>query len=705
MEFLKELASLYLPTFRVSDILEIILLVFLVYKAIMGIRKTRVQVILKGVLILFLFYFVSYIFHFEAILMLFQSAITLCLFAIIVVFQPEMRKFLEQMGTKDITGGVLGFLNLFTKEKEIKKYYSDRTIGELTKACYAMGEVKTGALIVIEREIPLAEYVDSGIDLNADISSQLYINIFEKNTPLHDGAVIQIKDKIVSATCLLPLSGNKKINKNLGTRHRAAIGLSEATDCLVLVVSEETGSVSLAVNGKLNHNLSKEKMTELLYKYQVKEETDVTEVVKEKINVKEFTLSKLNPKYLVSKENFSIKIISLFVAVIGWILLINISNPMTTIVFEDVPIEIINTEVIENTGKTFEITSDKLVDVKITDNRTKVDKIKKEDIKVVADLKKLSYVNAVLLDGYVEGSATTTVEFVNDNTITLELDSIVSKEIPIEIQKFCSDDTNSYVPILTPEVNTVTISGGKTRIDTIDKIVYSYDVTNAVGVYEDLAEPIVYDRNGEELSNELFTFNVYKVKASGTSYPVREVPINVTMTSEYIDGFKVGELTFEPQTLKVAGDSNSLDKLKVVDIRLDTNIDISGMKNNEFVKSVDASDYLPTGVYFVGQEDDVLLTLKFEALKVKTFTFNRSEVELRGLNNNYKAIIEDEIFSITVSGEEEVLNSITKDNVKPYIDLETLSKGKYNMIVQFNGLDNVILTSNITVKLKIDSKE
>jgi YbbR domain-containing protein len=378
---------------------------------------------------------------------------------------------------------------------------------------------------------------------------------------------------------------------------------------------------------------------------------------------------------------------------------------MTTIVFEDVPIEVINVEVIENTGKTFEITSDKVVDVKITDNRTKVDKIKKEDIKVIADLKKLSYVNAVLLDGYVEGSSTTTVEFVNDNTITLELDSIVSKEIPIEVQKFCADDTVSYVPILTPEVNTVTISGGKTRIDTIDKIVYCYDVTNAVGVYEDSAEPIVYDRNGEELSNDLFTFNVFKVKASGTSYPVREVPINVTMTSEYIDGFKVGELTFEPQTLKVAGDSNSLDKLKVVDIRLDTNIDISGMKNNEFVKSVDASDYLPNGVYFVGQEDDVLLTLKFEALKVKTLTFNRSDVELRGLNNNYKAIIEDEIFSITVSGEEEILNSITKDSVKPYIDLEALSKGKYNMIVQFNGLDNVILTSNITVKLKIDSKE
>lgn len=705
MEVLKELASLYLPTFRISDILEIILLIFLVYKAIMGIRKTRVQVILKGVLFLFLFYFISYILHFEAILMLFQSAITLCLFAIIVVFQPEIRKFLEQMGTKNITGGVLGVFSLFTKEKEIKKYYSDKTIGELTKACYSMGEVKTGALIVIEREIPLAEYIESGIDLNADISSQLYINIFEKNTPLHDGAVIQINDKIVSATCLLPLSGNKKINKNLGTRHRAAIGLSEATDCLVLVVSEETGNVSLAVNGKLNHNLSKEKMTELLYKYQIHEETDVKEVVKEKFNIKEFTLSKLNPKNLVSKENFSIKLVSVFVAIIGWILLINISNPITTVVFNDVPIEVINTEVIEATGKTFEITSNSVVDVKITDNRTRIDKIQKEDIKVIADLKKLSYVNAVLLDGYVEGSTTTIVEFIDNNTITVELDSIVSKEIPIVVEKYCSDDTTSYVPILTPETNVVTISGGKTRIDTVDRIVYSYDVTNAVGVYEGKAEPIVYDRNGEEVSNELFTFNVFEISASGTSYPVREVPIKVSMTSEYIDGFKVGELSYEPQSLRLAGDSSKLDKLNVVDIRLDTNIDLSGMKNNEFVKSVDASDYLPDGVYFVGQDDDVLLTLKFESLKVKTITFNKDEVLLKGLSQGYNAVIEDDIFSITISGEEEVLNSITKESIKPYIDIAGVSKGKYNMIVQFEGLDNVILTSNIIVKLRIDDKE
>ena len=537
MSFLREIASMYIPSFRLSDILEILLLIFLVYKVIMGIRKTRVQVILKGILILFLFYNIAYIFSFDAILVIFQSAITLCLFAIIVVFQPEMRKFLEQMGTKNITGGFLDIFSLFKKNKEIDKYYSDKTIGELTKACYAMGEVKTGALIVIEREIPLAEYVESGIDLNADISSQLYINIFEKNTPLHDGAVIQIKDKIVSATCLLPLSSNKKINKNLGTRHRAAIGLSEATDCLVLVVSEETGSVSLAVNGKLNHNLSKEKMTEMLYKYQIKEETDVKEVVKEKFDFKDFTLKNLNPKNLIKKENFSIRLASVFVAVFGWILLINISNPMTTVVFEDVPIEVINRQVIEDTGKTFEITSDEFVDVKVTDRRKNIDRLTKDNIIITADLTKLSYVNAVLLQGEVVGSNSAVVEFIDDDVMTVELDYIISKEIQIVLEKYCDENTKYYVPILDSEVNSVVLTGGKSKIDTIDKIVYTYDVTDVAGSFKGVADPVVIDRNGVEIANDYFQFSVYSVEAFGTSYPVREVPINVSLSSDFIGSY------------------------------------------------------------------------------------------------------------------------------------------------------------------------
>ena len=153
-----------------------------------------------------------------------------------IIFQPELRKALENLGGKN----VLGKLFDFGKVEENK--FSDHTIDELIKACYAMGKVKTGALIVIEDEILLNEYVRTGIDIDAIISSQLLINIFEKNTPLHDGAVIVRGDRVVSATCYLPLSDSMTLSKDLGTRHRAAVGISEVSDSLTIVVSEETSN-------------------------------------------------------------------------------------------------------------------------------------------------------------------------------------------------------------------------------------------------------------------------------------------------------------------------------------------------------------------------------------------------------------------------------------------------------------------------------
>ena len=148
----------------------------------------------------------------------------------------------------------MGKLFDFGKVEENK--FSDHTIDELIKACYAMGKVKTGALIVIEDEILLNEYVRTGIDIDAIISSQLLINIFEKNTPLHDGAVIVRGDRVVSATCYLPLSDSMTLSKDLGTRHRAAVGISEVSDSLTIVVSEETGKVSIAMRGQIYRNVN-----------------------------------------------------------------------------------------------------------------------------------------------------------------------------------------------------------------------------------------------------------------------------------------------------------------------------------------------------------------------------------------------------------------------------------------------------------------
>ena len=218
-------------------------------------------------LIILLFYLTAYILNFNVITILFQNLLLFLGIAIIVIIQPELRKMIEKLGSKDFNISLKNIIALIFKDRKPKdtvQRLSDFSIQEIVRGCSLMGKAKTGALIVIECKTPLNEYVESGIKVNADITSQLFINIFEKNTPLHDGAVIIQNNRISAATCYLPLSDSKRINKDLGTRHRAGIGISEVTDSLTVIVSEETGAISVARNGKLLHNIDREKLAEEL---------------------------------------------------------------------------------------------------------------------------------------------------------------------------------------------------------------------------------------------------------------------------------------------------------------------------------------------------------------------------------------------------------------------------------------------------------
>ena len=184
--------------------------------------------------------------------------------ALIVVFQPELRRALERLGRQNFFHVLfsLGF------GRGAVQRFDDHTKNDLVKAAYEMGAVKTGALIVIERDVQLEEYVRTGINVDAILTRQLLINIFEKNTPLHDGAVIVRGDRVVSATCYLPLTDSNSISKDLGTRHRAAIGISEVSDALTIVVSEETGKISVTMEGELRRDLSPDELLEALTQIQ-----------------------------------------------------------------------------------------------------------------------------------------------------------------------------------------------------------------------------------------------------------------------------------------------------------------------------------------------------------------------------------------------------------------------------------------------------
>ena len=251
-----EKASIYLnlPKITMTDVVEILIITFLFYYMLVWIKNTRAWVLLKGIMVILLFVLVAAVFQMNTIIWIAKNTLSVAITAIVIIFQPEIRKALENLGQKNF---LTSFFTFDFSKGEIAKF-TDKTINELVKACYEMGKVKTGALIVIEDEIVLSEYERTGIAVDGILTSQLLINIFEKTTPLHDGAVIVRGDRVVSATCYLPLTDSLSISKDLGTRHRAAVGISEVSDSLTIVVSEETGKVSIAMGGELYRNVDAE---------------------------------------------------------------------------------------------------------------------------------------------------------------------------------------------------------------------------------------------------------------------------------------------------------------------------------------------------------------------------------------------------------------------------------------------------------------
>ncbi len=260
-------ASVSLPvSIGVIDIVQILLIAIFVYYLVVWVKNTRAYMLLQGVLLVVLFLVVAAIFRMDTILWIFKQMSVVAITGVIVIFQPELRRVLEQLGEKQM----LSTLIPFDSSKSTDERISDRTIGELIHAAYAMGEVKTGALIVVEQNIILKEYEKTGIAMDSLISSQLLINIFEHNTPLHDGAVIIRNNRIVAATCYLPLSENLGLNKSLGTRHRAGVGISEVSDSLTIIVSEETGKISYAMGGKIYTGVTPGVLREQLNKLKLK---------------------------------------------------------------------------------------------------------------------------------------------------------------------------------------------------------------------------------------------------------------------------------------------------------------------------------------------------------------------------------------------------------------------------------------------------
>ena len=266
VRFMDGLTSIRLDTIGWSDVAEMIILAFLIYHILLWIKTTRAWTLVKGFIVIFAFLLLAVIWEMDTILWIAGRVFDIGILAVVIVFQPELRKALEQLGQKNIITDLLNLDN----QKEEKEQFSGKTADAIVKACVEMSRAKTGALIVIENNVPLGEFERTGIPLDAQMSSQLLLNIFEHNTPLHDGAIIVRGNRIVAATCYLPLSDNMTLSKELGTRHRAAVGVSEVSDAMTVVVSEETGAISVTQYSEIKRNLTAEELREQLLTLQNK---------------------------------------------------------------------------------------------------------------------------------------------------------------------------------------------------------------------------------------------------------------------------------------------------------------------------------------------------------------------------------------------------------------------------------------------------
>ena len=257
-----EKATKYLMTIGISDFVDIIIVAYLLYKFIWLARKSNFSNVAKGIVLIIIGLWLSEVLKLTMINYLLRKVLELGLIALLIIFQPELRRLLERLGST------------FSNGKALNGTAINDVITQTVNACMSMSETHTGALIIFERSVSLTHIISNGTIINSDVSAELLKNIFFKNAPLHDGAVIIRNMKIAAAGCVLPLTDRTNLNKELGTRHKAGIGMSEKSDAVVVIVSEETGAVSVAIDGMLKRHLTEESLSSILHTELVKEQNE-----------------------------------------------------------------------------------------------------------------------------------------------------------------------------------------------------------------------------------------------------------------------------------------------------------------------------------------------------------------------------------------------------------------------------------------------
>lgn len=677
----------WMPSLDVSfiDVIQIIILAFVLFYLEKTLYKTRAWILVKGLFIIGIVYIFISLTDMIVLQTIMQGLFSTILIAIIIMLQPELQRIVELIGAKKLPG----IKSFFLKKPQRVTWYDKNTICEIVEACNSMGSVKTGALIVLERGIPLKEYLQSGIAIDSVISKQMLINIFEKNTPLHDGAVIIRKNKIASATCYLPLSMNYGIDKSLGTRHRAALGITESSDCVVIVVSEETGNISFCVDGKIHHNLTPSQLNDLLQE----------------------NMYKGDETFVEKKEHHSpiwMKVLAPILSVVIWMTVMTTIDPVTTTYISDIPVTPINTEALDDVGQAYTIESGTTVNIKVTGRRAILDNLTADDFIAIADFEELSLVYAVPVSVKAANEAhDLEIEIRGNSVMKLQIEDVVQTDVPV-IVDIIGDSNNDYViQVKDTSTKTVTVTCPESVAKTLEKAVLTVDVYGKRSNYVASATPVIYDKNGNKIEKNV-SVGQASVKVEIDVYGVKEIPFVIKLAEQDTKAemfFRLNDYVVEKDTLRLAGPYDILSNIDVIEVVIspDVNSDVS----NTILANI--TPFIPEGVLLAkDQEEQIEVSVDLSKMKNVTIDMAATDIVFSGVDTEkWTASIVTAPNKIQVVYDMTLLENteVNLELLKPTIQVEEVKAGEFITEIVLTEIDGVEIVNPLNVRYRLAEKK
>ena len=570
------------------------------------------------------------------------------------------------------------------KDKKVQLTFQDKTLNALVDACENMSETKTGALIVFELDTPLEDIIATGQRMDAIVQKALLIQTFVKNTPLHDGAMVIKGNRIDSATCYLPLSENTKISKDLGTRHRAGIGVTEQVNCFVLIVQEETGAISWAENGRLRHKVSLKELRQKLTELQHRKDVNFNKKKGKKDSKSNEKLGKSLEKKLL--HNFREKVLAVVCQCLIWITVLNFINPNTTRRFQDIPVKPVNTDVLNQQEQTYDIVQGNTTQIIVKGRRSIVDSLDLSDIMAKADFTNINAAYAVPIDIEISEQYSDNVEISYQSTksMKVELDTIAETLVDVQYHIVGEQASGSYVSAVTQDVSQLRISGPNKLISTIDKVELEVNVDGVSKQFDTTAVPKIYDRNGALIDNQRLTLSENDIEVHVEVLKTKQVPVKVSVVNQNEDIRIISTSYDSSKGVQLAGQSESLEDITELSIEVDVSEDLKQLQQSKLVKVIDLNEYLSNGVQVAGDQK-MNISVDIERKTEKYFSLQANQIQLQNLRDGYNAQIDQsKTYDITVIGFENDLKDLTVQQIAPYVDLQGLRQGDYELQIEIN---------------------